>query len=115
MASATHTIRRSAAASRACHQRQNPRPYRGRPAHAVHPRADGAAEAEQAPVAEPPKVVTRTRGRSATRPAGPPSAAEASGTAVDGAPTLHGVDGEAHPDAHPVEHVPIKKKGARKR
>ncbi|HEU4811570.1 MAG TPA: ribonuclease E/G, partial [Nocardioides sp.] len=80
--------------------------------------AEAAAEptpAEHAPTAEPPKVVTRTRGRSATRPAGPPSAVEAPGSAADGAPTVPGLDGEAHHDAHPVEHVPIKKKGARKR
>jgi len=46
---------------------------------------------------EPPKVVTRTRGRSASRAAGP-----AAGTADD------------HAEAHPDLHVPIKKKGARK-
>jgi ribonuclease E len=74
-----------------------------------------APEAVAAPVAaEPPRVVTRTRGRSATRPAGPPTAG--SGATVSEA-------GSAEPDAgddplvddHHVEHVPVKKKGSRKR
>jgi ribonuclease E len=67
------------------------------------------------PVApEPPKVVTRTRGRAATRPAGPPveTAAGGSGDVVGAV----GVDGEQVDGEHPhVEHVPIKKKGSRKR
>ena len=100
-----------------------------------------------APV-EPPKVVTRTRGRSASRPAGPPvgepgaEATAGDGTVPDpattsprsalgsvGAPPVHGsvepgtataepgADAEAShaEDSHPVEHVPIKKKGSRKR
>ena len=66
--------------------------------------APAPTTAEQVPVApEPPKVVTRTRGRAAARPAGPPSGAEA---------------GESHVDGHEVghvEHVPVKKKGSRKR
>ena len=64
----------------------------------------------------PPKVSTRTRGRSASRPAGPPEAGRGAdarhgtgtGTAdtgADRAPATGGV----------VEHVPIKKKGTRKR
>ncbi len=52
--------------------------------------------------AEPPKVVTRTRGRSASRAAGPPALAASDGTSPAG-------------DVPAVEHVPIKKKGARKR
>ncbi len=52
--------------------------------------------------AEPPKVVTRTRGRSASRAAGPPALAGSEGTSPEG-------------DAPAVEHVPIKKKGTRKR
>ena len=44
---------------------------------------------------EPPKVVVRTRGRSASRAAGPADAVDST---------------ESHPDLH----VPIKKKGARK-
>ncbi|NPC97712.1 Rne/Rng family ribonuclease [Nocardioides sp. zg-DK7169] len=55
---------------------------------------------------EPPKVVTRTRTRTATRPAGPPSEAPAGSTDGDG-----GEDG----DGPSVEHVPVKKKGTRKR
>ncbi len=54
-----------------------------------------------------PKVVTRTRGRSASRPAGPP-ALEVPAEAA--AAELLDESGEDH-----VEHVPIKKKGARKR
>jgi ribonuclease E len=103
-------------------------------------KAETAGEtAAEAPPAEPekPKVVTRTRRRSASRPAGPPSGAGTisqtgvvepgtaglepdSGTPsgeaatpapVDGADTASGV-----PDEAPVvEHVPIKKKGSRKR
>ena len=53
---------------------------------------------------EPPKVITRTRGRVATRPAGPP--AEVAGSSDE--------DG-ADDDGTQVEHVPIKKKGSRKR
>jgi ribonuclease E len=82
---------------------------------------------------EPPTVVTRTRGRRATRPAGPPSGGEPSAaagfatTGSVGAPPLAGTvepgtavtepgQGEdPHAESHPVEHVPIKKKGSRKR
>ena len=108
------------------------------------PAAEKAAESAdeepaEAPPAEPekPKVVTRTRRRSASRPAGPPSGAgtvpqtgvvepgtaglepgtgtpsgePVAPTPVDGADTASGV-----PDEAPVvEHVPIKKKGSRKR
>ncbi|HTW14576.1 MAG TPA: Rne/Rng family ribonuclease [Nocardioides sp.] len=57
-----------------------------------------------APVAapEPPKVVTRTRGRSASRPAGPPSEESTS-------------TGGEEQDEPVIEHVPVKKKGTRKR
>ncbi len=108
------------------------------------PAAEKAAESAdeepaEAPPAEPekPKVVTRTRRRSASRPAGPPSGAgtvpqtgvvepgtaglepgtgtpsgdAVAPTPVDGADTASGA-----PDEAPVvEHVPIKKKGSRKR
>nr|WP_300046078.1 Rne/Rng family ribonuclease [uncultured Nocardioides sp.] len=111
---------------------------------AAAPDAEKAAESTdeapaEAPPAEPekPKVVTRTRRRSASRPAGPPSGAgtvpqtgvvepgtaglepgtgtpsgePVAHTPVDGADTASGV-----PDEAPVvEHVPIKKKGSRKR
>lgn len=90
----------------------------------------------EAPPAEPekPKVVTRTRRRSASRPAGPPSGV-GTGSATTTAPTAPvgeaapaasgaadgGADTEADPssggpgEAPVVEHVPIKKKGSRKR
>jgi ribonuclease E len=72
----------------------------------VAPALDEATSQPAEPAAEPPKVVTRTRGRSASRPAGPPEAAGA-----DGLPT----DEAADDDAPTIEHVPIKKKGARTR
>ena len=103
----------------------------------VQPVQPAEAAAEAAVPVERPKVVTRTRGRRATRPAGPPATAPSPASAPGsmgsvGAPPEHGAvepgtaladagaagDGEhaegAHPDAH-VEHVPIKKKGSRKR
>jgi ribonuclease E len=78
---------------------------------------------------EPPKVVTRTRRRAASRPAGPPAAEDGAelpppvGTVGSvGAPPVDGIvepgTGDAEPgsEEHPhVEHVPIKKKGSRKR
>jgi ribonuclease E len=56
----------------------------------------------QEPVAPPapPRVVTRTRRGAASRPAGPPAALAADGVA---------------PEHDGVEHVPVKKKGSRKR
>ncbi|MGN0062823.1 MAG: Rne/Rng family ribonuclease [Nocardioides sp.] len=54
--------------------------------------------AEAAPEAAAPTVVTRTRGRAATRPAGPPAG-----------------EGEAGEAPAAELHVPVKKKGARKR
>ncbi|WP_299924795.1 Rne/Rng family ribonuclease [uncultured Nocardioides sp.] len=114
------------------------------PEPSPEPSADGGAVEEkteqpaeqpveqpvEAPVeAEKPKVVTRTRRRSASRPAGPPSGvgtAPASGVVEPGTAGLEpGADGQ--PSAQPelssggpgeapvVEHVPIKKKGSRKR
>ncbi len=95
------------------------------------------------PAAPPaaPKVVTRTRRRSASRPAGPPtsaasdagvpSLAEAQPHPGSGSPAADGLvepgtvgvepgAGGAGPtddsdDGHPELHVPIKKKGSRKR
>jgi ribonuclease E len=58
----------------------------------------------QAPASapEPPRVITRTRGRSASRPAGPPASEPSADSSADGSVAT-------------VEHVPIKKKGSRKR
>jgi ribonuclease E len=77
--------------------------------------------------AEPPapKVVTRRR-RTASRPAGPPAGAPAADGDQDGQPAassdqpaLPGVTAEdalpADAEEPVVVHVPIKKKGARKR
>jgi ribonuclease E len=89
---------------------------------------ESATEVEPAAEPERPRVVTRTRRRSASRPAGPPSGVAgtlpASGRVEPGTSDLE-VGGEqaAVPDpsatdggSEPhVEHVPIKKKGARKR
>ena len=104
----------------------------------AEPAEELASVAPQDP-AEKPKVVTRTRRRSASRPAGPPSAAgaaepEASPPAAKagepvgttgqvGAPAATGQVEPGTVDAEPgttasvttVEHVPIKKKGSRKR
>ncbi|WP_416953585.1 Rne/Rng family ribonuclease [Nocardioides sp. T5] len=114
------------------------------PEASPEPSADGGAVEEkterpveqhvevavEAPVeAEKPKVVTRTRRRSASRPAGPPSGVgtvPASGVVEPGTAGLEpGADGQssAQPElssggpgeAPVVEHVPIKKKGSRKR
>ncbi|MBS2937264.1 Rne/Rng family ribonuclease [Nocardioides sp. J2M5] len=99
------------------------------------PEADQAPEAEVAPEPEKPRVVTRTRRRSASRPAGPPSALASATTSSGVAGTLPesgavepgtaGVepggaaasDGAEAPaaEASSVEHVPIKRKGSRKR
>ncbi len=91
------------------------------------PEAPVAAEPEPAVAAEPtkPQVVTRTRRRSATRPAGPPvlppvgAAGQVPETGVV-EPGTAGVEvgndaTDAHDDAPHVEHVPIKKRGTRKR
>ncbi|HET9998164.1 MAG TPA: Rne/Rng family ribonuclease [Nocardioides sp.] len=69
---------------------------------------------------EPPKVVTRSRRRAASRPAGPPPVVPAPEVAtgsvlVEDAGTR--VDGEEH-DHHesgPALHVPVKRRGSRKR
>jgi ribonuclease E len=114
------------------------------------PEQQPEVETPEAPVAEPveppkaepekPKVVTRTRRRSASRPAGPPTAAPAGdsepasppGAVLAEEPAASGQvgaiadTGQVEPgtvDAEPgttasvtaVEHVPIKKKGSRKR
>jgi ribonuclease E len=89
--------------------------------------------------AEKPRVVTRTRRRAASRPAGPPAlpAVSASGAGtlpesgvvepgtVDAEPGVGTplaeaaapteAPAEAPAEVHHVEHVPIKKKGSRKR
>ena len=87
-------------------------------------------ETAQQPAAEPekPKVVTRSRGRRASRPAGPPAAGEVPSLSSAVAPSGVGeppATGSVEPgtasaepgatDAPVVEHVPIKKKGSRKR
>ncbi|MGI8701078.1 MAG: Rne/Rng family ribonuclease [Nocardioidaceae bacterium] len=80
------------------------------------------AEATEPPVVDPveiqepdakPAVVTRTRRRSASRPAGPPAAVAATDDAEDaGAPASLA----ATEDHDPAPHVPVKRKGgARKR
>ncbi len=75
-------------------------------------------EPEPTPPAEPepPRVVTRTRRRAASRPAGPPTstaATEGSGGPED---TLGSGALEQPADETPALHVPVKRKGgARKR
>lgn len=103
--------------------------------------AKGAAEEPAAPAPvedDKPRVVTRTRRRSASRPAGPPTAVAVTEAAASGSPaqepaTVPGVlsgaagtvpeSGVVEPgtadsepgDAPVVEHVPVKKRGSRKR
>ena len=116
-------------------------PDRPEPAETPEPAAVEPVETPE-PKAEPekPKVVTRTRRRSASRPAGPPSAPptadsepttpprtalaeEPAATGHVGAPADTGDVEPGTVDAEPgtgasltaVEHVPIKKKGSRKR
>jgi ribonuclease E len=112
------------------------------------PVAVAAPVSAEPTVVEKPKVVTRTRGRSASRPAGPPAAEAAkpvgaatagevpsmatttvppTGVGSVGAPPQHGAvepgtavaepghDAASTDEDHHVEHVPIKKKGSRKR
>ncbi|WP_151081571.1 Rne/Rng family ribonuclease [Nocardioides cynanchi] len=82
------------------------------------PEVEAEREPEPAPEApaapEPPRVVTRTRRRSASRPAGPP----ASGTPTDGTAADPGTGSDAvepGDEGHAL-HVPVKRKGgARKR
>ncbi len=67
---------------------------------------------------EPPKVVTRTRRRAASRPAGPPPVVPAP-EAVTGSVLVDeaGADGEEqdHHESGPALHVPVKRRGSRKR
>ncbi len=90
------------------------------------PVVEAAPEPAAAP--EKPKVVTRTRRRSASRPAGPPAAGEVPSLTAATAPSGVGeppatgsvepgtvVTDPGVPEAPVVEHVPIKKKGSRKR
>ena len=105
------------------------------PLPAAGPAPEPAAGPAPEPVVAPPKVVTRSRRRSASRPAGPPTTATqapaGSATGSVAAPatdgfvepvasgvqpgTLNNTGHEAADGAHPELHVPIKKKGSRKR
>lgn len=92
---------------------------------AVVPEPEPEPEPEPAPESEPEPVATatvvtrtRTRRSAATRPAGPPVATEAAAEAGADAPAEQSEAGTGadQPAEEPhVEHVPIKKKGARKR
>ncbi len=84
--------------------------------------AESRPEPEPTPPAEPepPRVVTRTRRRAASRPAGPPATVAAPETSVDGSggPEDSATTGEPETpgDETPALHVPVKRKGgARKR
>ena len=93
--------------------------------------AKGAAEEPAAPAPvedEKPRVVTRTRRRSASRPAGPPAAVAvtepvtvpgvlsgAAGTVPESGAVEPGTADSEPGDAPVVEHVPVKKRGSRKR
>ena len=58
---------------------------------------------------------SRTRRRAASRPAGPPSAGGVEQVPIGTLDSAGAGDGEPADDGHHVEHVPIKKKGTRKR
>ncbi|MDN4160492.1 Rne/Rng family ribonuclease [Nocardioides abyssi] len=100
------------------------------PATPEAPATAEAVEPVDTTTPAPPKVVTRTRGRSATRPAGPPagisSSTDSSGSSsstgaaghdgpADGVPATDGTESADDADASSVEHVPVKKRGPRKR
>ncbi|HEX5090611.1 MAG TPA: Rne/Rng family ribonuclease [Nocardioides sp.] len=105
------------------------------PAAAPEPEPEPEPGPEPAAVPEKPTVVTRTRRRSASRPAGPPrsdavavpamaDAPASIGTEREGSVGAPAADGVVEPgtaeEADPgapahVEHVPIKRKGSRKR
>lgn len=74
--------------------------------------ADAAPEQAAAPI-----VVTSTRRRRAARPAGPPVATpdSESAEAPADAPSQAGEDDDHEAAGHSVLHVPVKKKGSRKR
>jgi ribonuclease E len=84
---------------------------------------DESGDAGTTPTVEPPKVITRTRRRSASRPAGPAAAgtAEDAGSAESGAVAVIEQDGDQESldfgdDGPQLElHVPIKKRGSRRR
>ena len=99
-----------------------PEPSDREPApEAAEPEPDATPDEPPAPpvAPEPPKVVTRTRRRAATRPAGPPAATpEPEAGAVLVADQLDGAGANSHDlDEHatPALHVPFKKRGSRKR
>ena len=112
-----------------------PRPSRVAPGRARRARRDpragasrdpraGARRASPPPSRQKPKVVTRSRRRSASRPAGPPAGRSTRApTQPGGSPATAwsspglprpSTRGRASPAAV-VEHVPIKRKGSRKR
>jgi len=79
--------------------------------------AEPEPEPEPAAPAEPekPRVVTRTRRRSASRPAGPPTAAaEVGGATTNGASGVVPDVAEAVGDETPSLHVPVKRKGRKR-
>ena len=94
---------------------ETPAPEPETPSPAEGPRR-GASRSPAAP--SKPTVVTRTRRRSASRPAGPPAATDA---ATGSEPVTSGQigspveSGAVEPGTVAVEHVPVKKKGSRKR
>jgi ribonuclease E len=105
---------------------ETPAPAAAEPPAAEPPAAEAPADeaptetpAEAPAEAEKPRVVTRTRRRSASRPAGPPAlpADREPGVAAaePGVSPVEAPVEPAHEEPPVVEHVPIKKKGSRKR
>jgi len=79
----------------------------------AEPVDDALSEPDPTPPAQPekPRVVTRSRRRSASRPAGPPASADG----VDGTGAGSEAAAEQPADETPSLHVPVKRKGTRKR
>ncbi len=92
---------------------------RRRPSEPVPPAAEEPAEVEPPSAPEPPRVVTRTRRRAASRPAGPPAAAETAGGNVavlvdDAGAVPDDADGHDHHEQGTALHVPIKRRGRKR-
>lgn len=83
---------------------------------AAEPPSDATPDAAPAEQAAAPIVVTSTRRRRAARPAGPPVAtpdSESAPAAADASSPA--IDDDHEAAGHPLVHVPVKKKGSRKR
>jgi len=91
-------------------------PAESEPVVAVGQAEEPDEETPAEPVVAAPVVVTTTRRRRAAgRPAGPAVTPETDGSAAEPTPDVEPVETHDGTDAAPVFHVPVKKRGARKR